>query len=118
MKQMLFRIPSKFKLLGTEWKVKIDKEVLSAGGTECFGLVNLRTKTIKLSKGWKDIKSVLFHELAHILDHLTGIGKEKSSDEVFCDISSLFWNQVFEQVLPLGTKKEKTNGKRKRSRKA
>ncbi len=101
-----YKIPKKFILLGTKWTVHIEKDVL-VNGDKCLGYVNYEKKKIVLKKGWHDVQIVIYHELAHILDYLTDIGREKCNDEIFAKVNSLFWTQAVFQ-MPL-ISKEKIN---------
>lgn len=114
-----YGIPRKFKLLGTEWKVSIAKDLEQCKKFTCLGSVNFETKIIKLRKGWKDKDLVLFHELQHIYDYLTNAGREKCDSEIFAQTGALFWLQVFQQIPLIGKLKigGKTNGRRTNSRK-
>lgn len=108
---MEFRIPKTFHLLGTKWKIVSDKEIYKENKGLCSGQVNYEKRTIRLLKGFKQIQLVLFHELSHVLNHLTSIGLEKTNSETFADINSLFWCQVFNQIKKNEIKKSKKKSK-------
>lgn len=115
-------IPKKFNLLGTIWKVRYSKQILSSKKTHtCSGQVNFETREILLKEGWQQIHNTLNHELAHIFGHLTSADISGCDKEVFAKLSALFWAQVQTQMPVISstlikkkskikTKKRKKNG--------
>ena len=104
MKKEVYKIPHTFKLLGTSWRVRTEKNPKHSKD-ECLGMVKYKERLIIL-KGGEDV-NVLFHELSHVLDYLTVIGRQTCSSEIFAEINSLFWSQVFAQLPKAKPKRRK-----------
>lgn len=68
------------KLCGIDYKIEKEKNIV-LGGTECSGMIEYRTATIKLAKDLnKQVeKQTLWHECVHGI--LTGIGRDDLSDD-------------------------------------
>ena len=113
------KIPSRIVLLGITYKILIDSELRKGGGRMCLGSVNFETKTIRLRKGWKDIRQVLYHECAHICSHHTKIAENECNDEIFAQTVGMFFEQVADQLevissIPRSIPKTKLKSKRKK----
>lgn len=104
------RIPKKFKVKGTTYKVELVRNLHSADNQKCDGLSDLDKGVIYLDRKLKGDhkRSVFFHEVFHVIVHEAhinvGVRFSEGIEEVFCDAFSSF---VMTSFTDLKWKKEK-----------
>ena len=91
------KIASEIKLLGDTFKIKFVKN-LKSGGKEAKGVIYYQDKVIALNEDTATME-VLFHELSHFYARATCVRQMIFSSEDFAEITAMFWNQVFNQII-------------------
>lgn len=79
------KIPNKFKIIGFDWVVKNNKDVIAEGGV--FGSTHTYTQTIFLDPETTQQKKeqTFLHECMHAIWWQTGLGKRYDKDKAIIE---------------------------------
>ena len=96
-----FIIPKKLTLMGIEYKVKVQKSVLSSGRS-VNGYISHKDKTIFL-KQHNGIDKTIIHEITHAKDRFFNLRKNvpELEKESLVNLEAEWWVQFFRQIFPV-----------------
>ena len=100
-------IPQEIIIFGDKWKIECLEEVKINDSIK-NGLINFKTKTIKINyKSTDNVLGIFCHELGHCMSQYF-YGTEVNDKEEFACIFRQFVAPVFEQILKASQKKPKS----------